>query len=385
MPGHLRDMTKQRYRKLEPGDTAPHFKQRTRDNPRFVFDSAAGRWLVLGLFGFASSEIGKAATAHLSRLSQKVGLDQVALFGVTTDPEDETRLQDRLPTMRYFRDSDLTVSRLYGSAPLDASTIEPRHYLPRWIILDPMMRVHQVLPMTGREGPALEAAIDALPSVSAPAGLEIQAPVLFLPQVFEPEFCQALIAAYGRNGRDMSGFMQQEGERTVLRHDPAHKRRRDHDLEDAGLIDGARNRIRRRILPQIEKAYQFKVTRMERYLVACYAADDSGHFRAHRDNTTLGTAHRRFAVSINLNADFEGGEIGFPEYGARTFKPPIGGAVVFSCSLLHAVSAVTAGRRFAFLPFLYDDAAARIREANLASLELEGGPPSATEDGASGG
>jgi hypothetical protein len=38
--------------------------------------------------------------------------------------------------------------------------------------------------------------------------------------------------------------------------------------------------------------------------------------------------------------------------------------VVFPCALLHAVSRVTAGRRYAFLPFLYDDAAARLREAN---------------------
>jgi hypothetical protein len=30
-------------------------------------------------------------------------------------------------------------------------------------------------------------------------------------------------------------------------------------------------------------------------------------FRAHRDNTTKGTEHRRFTVSINLNAEFEGG------------------------------------------------------------------------------
>jgi len=37
---------------------------------------------------------------------------------------------------------------------------------------------------------------------------------------------------------------------------------------------------------------------------------------------------------------------------------------VFSCSMLHAVSPVTTGHRFAFLPFLYDDAAAKIREAN---------------------
>ena len=38
--------------------------------------------------------------------------------------------------------------------------------------------------------------------------------------------------------------------------------------------------------------------------------------------------------------------------------------MVFSCSLMHAVSTVTRGRRYAFLPFLYDDEAAKIREAN---------------------
>ena len=127
-------------------------------------------------------------------------------------------------------------------------------------------------------------------------------------------------------------------------------------------------RIRRRIAPEILKAHQFHATRMERYLIACYAAEDGGHFRAHRDNTTSGTAHRRFAVSINLNNEFEGGRISFPEYGPRDFKPPVGGAVVFSCSLLHAVSPVTKGRRFAFLPFLYDDEAAKVREANNAKL-----------------
>ena len=34
---------------------------------------------------------------------------------------------------------------------------------------------------------------------------------------------------------------------------------------------------------------------------------------AHRDNPTRGTAHRRFAVAINCNADVDGGEISFPE------------------------------------------------------------------------
>jgi hypothetical protein len=38
--------------------------------------------------------------------------------------------------------------------------------------------------------------------------------------------------------------------------------------------------------------------------------------------------------------------------------------VVFSCSLLHEARPVTQGRRYACLPFLYDDEAAAIRQEN---------------------
>jgi predicted 2-oxoglutarate/Fe(II)-dependent dioxygenase YbiX len=62
-------------------------------------------------------------------------------------------------------------------------------------------------------------------------------------------------------------------------------------------------------------------------------------------------------------------EVSVPECGPRSFKAPTGGAVVFSCSLLHAVSKVTRGRRYAFLPFLYEDEAARLREAKARFLE----------------
>jgi len=127
------------------------------------------------------------------------------------------------------------------------------------------------------------------------------------------------------------------------------------------------------VVPELLKAYQFKATQMERFLVGCYSVEDGGHFAAHRDNTTKGTVHRRFAASVNLNSDFEGGEVSFPEHGPRSFKPPPGGAVVFSCSLLHAVYKVTRGRRYAFLPFIYDDDAATIREANSVFLDEDVG------------
>jgi len=150
--------------------------------------------------------------------------------------------------------------------------------------------------------------------------------------------------------------------------DHSHKRRRDYTITDQKVIGSIQAQFLRRVVPAIKKAYQFEATRMERYIVAEYSASEAGHFRPHRDNTTKGTAHRRFAASVNLNADFDGGEISFPEYGTRTYKGPPGAALIFSCSILHTVSPVTRGERYACLPFLYDDAAAEIRQNNLSYL-----------------
>jgi predicted 2-oxoglutarate/Fe(II)-dependent dioxygenase YbiX len=147
--------------------------------------------------------------------------------------------------------------------------------------------------------------------------------------------------------------------------DYSFKRRTDCEIEDPAIIEKLHHRLQRRVVPEIRKAYNFHVTRIERHLIACYDGSVGGHFRPHRDNTSLGTAHRRFAVSINLNAeDYDGGNLRFPEYGPATYRPTTGGAVVFGCSVLHEATPVTRGRRFAFLPFLYDDAAAQIREQN---------------------
>lgn len=239
-----------------------------------------------------------------------------------------------------------------------------------WVVLDPTLRVLRVIPFAPDQSDiaTLVAYIDALPPPDRFAGFELQAPIIVLPNVFEPALCAELIARYEASGGAPSGFMREVDGKTVLINDPAHKRRRDHDITDRTMIETLQARIRRRVAPEIARAHQFHVTRMERYLVACYGADERGHFQPHRDNTTRGTAHRRFAVSINLNADFEGGELWFPEYGPRGFRMPAGAAAVFSCSLLHAVRPVTQGRRYAFLPFLYDDQAAREREANNAHL-----------------
>jgi len=359
----------QSYASLTPGDPAPWFSQRASNNPNYTFDTAAGRYIVLCFFGSASDALGRAAIERVQANRHFFDDARFSFFGVSLDPLDESepRVRESLPGIRFFWDFDGQVSRLYGAVPVHWATIkEPLAARRFWIVLDPTLRVLQVVPFSADDGHTA-AVLDFLMRLPPPerfAGVELQAPILFLPNIFEPEFCNQLISLYHSHGGEDSGFMREIDGKTLRVQDQNFKRRKDFTIKAADVIRQTQARIARRVVPEILKVHAFKVTRMERYIICCYSAEDGAHFRAHRDNTTKATAHRRFAISINLNDDFEGGEVSFPEYGPRRFKAPPGGAVVFPCALLHAVSRVTSGQRFAFLPFLYDDEAAKVRESN---------------------
>ena len=358
---------------LTPGDPAPWFEVRSAVNPRFVFDTIAGRYIVLCFLGSASRADSERILGDIERNRERFDNRNATFLGVSTDPDDEGtgRLRQEWPGIIYFWDFDRAVSRLYGAVSGDEATSA---YHGHTVLLDQSLRTLAVLPFG--DDPDMHVArilglLDALPPIHTLTG---HAPVLVVPHVFEPEFCRKLVALYDQYGGEESGFMRDVGGKTVGVMDHSHKRRRDYDITDAEVIRAAQVRLHRRLVPEIKKAFQFHPTRIERHIVACYDASEGGHFRAHRDNTTKGTAHRRFAVTMNLNAEeFEGGNLWFPEFGPRAYRAPTGGAVVFSCSLLHEATPVTRGRRYAFLPFLYDDAAAEIRQANL--KYLSGGTP----------
>jgi peroxiredoxin/predicted 2-oxoglutarate/Fe(II)-dependent dioxygenase YbiX len=361
-------------RTLLAGDPAPWFAQRSTSNEVHPLDTAGGRWLVLCFFGSAADPVGRAALGAIAACRRYFDDDFASFFGVSNDPADESggRVAESLPGVRFFWDFDARASAAFGIVP--ASTDPPAGTIAadrKWFILDPMLRIHRVLPLAGEDGgvAALAAALAGLPPVARYSGAEQHAPVLVLPGVFDAEFCARLIALYESHGGRESGFMRERDGRTVVVTDPAQKRRSDHLLKDESAISTVHRCIERRVVPEIRKVFQFDVTRMERLLIGCYDAATSGHFRVHRDNTTRGTAHRRFAVSIGLNDSFEGGELMFPEFGPGRYRTSTGTAIVFSCSLLHLVQPVTAGRRFVFLPFLYDHAAARQREANNPHLD----------------
>jgi predicted 2-oxoglutarate/Fe(II)-dependent dioxygenase YbiX len=282
------------------------------------------------------------------------------LLIVTADPADrDTRMPETAKSARYLFDGDRLAATLYGA--VIAGEVRPQSF-----VVDARLRIMAVMPVRNPEEHA-EKAFDVFERMHAPARVQramIHAPVMTVPEVFEPALCQLLIDGHRAHGGDARGFMVEREGMTVEKHDPDHKLRRDWFMTDPELIDACRNRIRRRIAPEIRRAFQFEVSRIERYLVACYDSEEKGHFAAHRDNTTKGTAHRRFAVSLNLNDDYEGGDLVFPEFGQHRFRPSPGSACVFSCSLMHRATAVTGGKRYVFVPFLFDEAAEGVRVVN---------------------
>ena len=278
---------------LAAGDPAPWFYQRTLSNPRYAFHSCGGRYIVLCFFGSSAAAHSRAALDAV--LSRRTIFDDrtAAFFGVSVDPRDESekRLTEILPGYRYFLDFDGTVSRAFGVLSIEAAEGEGQTLAPKWVILDPTLRVLRIIPFAQDQSDitVLLAYLNALPPPGRFAGIEVQPPILYLQGVFEPAFCEELIRLYGQAGGEESGFMREVDGKTVSVTDHRHKRRRDHTIESAELRQAIQARIHRRVASEIRKAYQFKATRMERYIVACCAAEDEAHFAAHRDNTTKGT------------------------------------------------------------------------------------------------
>jgi len=357
-----------KFRLFSVGDPAPwvSFPTPTMDLARV--DLAAGRYVVLCFFGSSAAPGAMDTLAVLVRHRHIFDDAKASFYGVTIDPTDAARLKDNLPGIRFGIDASRDASMRYGAvSPEEGPGVSRPTVRQMWVVLDPTLRVIRVEPF----GPDPVAAatgimryLEGLPPPARHAGFPVQAPILVLPNVFEPAFCNTLTRHFDNGQPERSGFMDEANGQTVHREDSSFKSRTDVHIADEALRNDALARILRRVVPEIHKVHQFVATRMERYLIARYAAGEGGRFGPHRDNTTRGTQHRRFAVSVLLNDDFEGGEVYFPEYGSSPIGVPAGAAIVFSCSLMHEVLPVRAGTRYAFLPFLYDEAAAVLREGN---------------------
>lgn len=358
---------------FQTGEAAPGFECPTPTNQRFNLYALGGHYTILSFVDSPNAPRGRAVLDFIFANQAKFSPEHLRFFAVLSErPEREEAIPVSL-SINFFMDYEGKVASRYQARDAQGT------YHPYTLVLDHMLRVVALIPIGDprEHNQRLAQVLSTLPRLAEnPASEGLHAPVLVLPRVFEPEFCRHLIAQYEQHGGEPSGYMREVDGKTMAVLNSGFKRRSDFYFHEGDQFETLRTEVLRRLttrlLPQIEKAFQFKAARMERFVVARYSGEDEGFFRAHRDNTTPATKHRRFACTINLNAeDFEGGELRFPEFGQRSYRAPTGGAVVFSCSLLHEALPVTRGNRYAFLPFFYTEEDAKIRTENASSLSSD--------------
>ncbi|HXW23145.1 MAG TPA: 2OG-Fe(II) oxygenase [Xanthobacteraceae bacterium] len=343
--------------KLVLGDPVPWFSARTLAGAAFDLHVAAGRWIVLCFLGSPAAPRAQQELAELLKEAHRFDEDRLVFQVVLTAPPDDPApyINTAGRALSFLADYGGAISRAYGAADM-----------PRTVVLDPMLRAVADVAWDEPNGHAqtVRGVLQSLPAVDDAAGVPMSAPVLIVPRIFDFSLCDFLIQFYDQVGGQDSGFLLDVEGKTTTVVDYRLKRRTDLSVALPEARELIRRQIVRRLLPAVECYFQFQATRMDRYLVACYDSADGGHFHRHRDNVNAGAQHRRFAVSINLNGNFDGCDLMFPEFGRKTYRPPTAGAVVFSCGALHQVTPITRGKRYAFLAFLYGEADAARRIAN---------------------
>lgn len=185
-----------------------------------------------------------------------------------------------------------------------------------------------------------------------PAMRRSTAPVLVLPNIIDPGLRDDLLEAFHLHNEEGTVSVTVDG-KDASRVAPDFKRRRDLTLDRKGPLYAAVTRaIGKRLMPELYKAWWVTHLRTEAFYVASYTAERGDFFVAHRDNTLPHTAGRRIAISIELNDDYAGGGLIFPEYSDDQWRAPPGGGLAFSCSLMHEAVAVESGTRYVLLVFL---------------------------------
>jgi 2-oxoglutarate-Fe(II)-dependent oxygenase superfamily protein len=218
------------------------------------------------------------------------------------------------------------------------------------VLLDAAQRIRSIFPLAGPRDLALKVQ-PHFTSLSKDESL-VHAPVLIIRDVLHLDLCAGLIACWRENETkpfDDPAMAVNSGRRAVTH-------RVDHWLQSGRLASEVSESISRRVVPEMQRVFNFQPSGVEQYRIGCYAAAQDQSFRPHRDNRSADTAHRRYSLSISLNTEeYTGGRLRFAEYGPREYGGRSGWALVFSSSLVHEVTSVTSGVRFALITHFLDD------------------------------
>jgi predicted 2-oxoglutarate/Fe(II)-dependent dioxygenase YbiX len=332
---------------LAPGDRLPNFVLADQEGAfRGFYERARGNPMALLVLskGAIDGEVAS-VLASLSRPASDPALDLLVI--APDEPESLKALAAGTPLAKFLL-SDIKGSIINGLSR--ASGLSPAPGL--CLLLDANQRLLEARAGSGLTAWAMGRLQELAPATRGQI-LDQAAPVLLVPHVLDPATCRALIARWHRLGHEEGSVSSIVDGEEVNRIYHNMKKRRDHAIQDETLLKTLVAVIGRRVAPELDKAFGFNRFRFDRFIITCYDAERGDYFRRHRDNASPQTADRRFALTLNLNSEeYEGGELTFPEYGPHRYRPGTGGAVLFSCSLLHEALPVTRGRRFTLLSFL---------------------------------
>lgn len=166
----------------------------------------------------------------------------------------------------------------------------------------------------------------------------IHIPYLIIENVFSKKLLNKIIKFY----------FQKKNKNQLIDHKHSTKDR-SHVYPDLELEKEIDNKLSRTVLVELRKVFYFDAKYRETYKITSYDSISSGRFHAHRD-TPAPYQHRKYAMSLLLNDDYEGGELYFPEYGIKV-KPKANTAVIFPGISTHQVLTVTKGSRMAMITF----------------------------------
>ena len=167
---------------------------------------------------------------------------------------------------------------------------------------------------------------------------EVHIPYLLIENALDEDLLKKVIDFYN----------QKKVEGKLIAHQHSTKDRL-HVHPDAELEKELDHKISRSVLPELRKVFYFDAQYRELYKICSYDADTSGRFHPHRD-TPAPYQHRKYALSLFLNDDYEGGEFVLPEYGLKV-KPKANTAFIFPGISTHQVLPVTKGSRMTIISF----------------------------------
>lgn len=330
---------------LEIGDYATNFNLPDERGRPFVLraDHIVGRQVLLA---FTPAEVDEEALRALGKTAAELkDLGAVTVVIRPAAPPDNAALLRRLDLpIRAVSDREGRLRQVYGLASLSGT---------RFVLLSPNQRIQAIettpAPLLERLRRAAAHRQD-VPAMRHP-------PVLLVPEVLSRAECRLLIdlcEAPGWPLRTPGDHLREKSNYKIEMNDYGRVDRMDFVLQDLETVRLLDLRVGRRVIPEIGKAFQYPVTKRERFHIARYEGARGGFQHGHRDNPTPELAHRRFALSLNLNTEeYEGGALRFPEYGGHRYRAETGTAIIFSSSLFHEVLEVTSGRRYVLLSHLY--------------------------------